>query len=64
MLELRKIKNYIVDVRNEYRNIEFPTSQDVTKTTISIGIIIFIAACIVWLTDFLISYVIKIIFGM
>ncbi|MDR0423717.1 MAG: preprotein translocase subunit SecE [Rickettsiales bacterium] len=58
------IKLYFKEVVGEYKRIIFPTKDDVVKTSIYICVIVFLTACVIWLSDFLISNVMKVIFGL
>jgi preprotein translocase SecE subunit len=58
------VKKYFKEVIDEYKKVVFPPKDDVYKTSLYIGVVIFITACLVSLTDFLISFVIKIILGL
>lgn len=57
-------KKYIKEVIDECRKVVFPTRKDVYVTSIYISVIVFITTIAIALTDFLISRVIKLIFGM
>ena len=57
-------KKYIKEVIGECRKIVFPTWKEVYTTSIYISIIVFITTLAIASTDFLISHVIKLIFGM
>lgn len=56
-------KRYIKEVVEEFRKLSFPVKKDVYSTSIYISIIVFITTIAIALTDFLISQVIKLIFG-
>ena len=57
-------RKYIKEVIDECKKITFPSWKDVYATSIYISVIVFITTIAIALTDFLISYVIKTIFGM
>lgn len=57
-------RKYIREVIDECKKIVFPPKKDVYVTSIYISVVVFIAAVAIALTDFLISHIIKIIFGM
>lgn len=56
-------KRYIKEVIEEFKKLSFPAKKDVYSTSIYISIIVFITTIAIALTDFLISQVIKLIFG-
>ena len=56
-------KKYIKEVIGEYKKIVFPSRKDVYTTSIYISIVVLISTVSIALTDFLISHVIKLIFG-
>ena len=58
------VKKYIKEVIEEYRKVTFPNWKEVYTTSIYISVVIFFTTMAIVLTDFLISRVIKIIFGM
>lgn len=58
------IKKYVKEVIEEYKKVTFPNWKEVYTTSIYISIIIFLTTMAIVLTDFLISHIIKIIFGM
>jgi preprotein translocase SecE subunit len=61
---VEKTKKYLKEVIEEYKKVIFPGKKDVYTTSIYIVVVIFITACLIALTDFLISSIIKIIFGL
>jgi preprotein translocase SecE subunit len=58
------VRRYFNEVIGEFKKVVFPTKKDTYTTSIYIGVVVAITACIVSLTDFLISHIIKIIFGL
>jgi preprotein translocase subunit SecE len=58
------VRNYIREVIEECRKITFPKWKDVYVTSIYISIVILVTTCAITLIDFLISHVVKIIFGL
>ena len=56
-------KKYIKEVAEEYKKITFPSWKDVYVTSIYISIVVLITTLSIALTDFIISHVIKLIFG-
>ncbi len=58
------VRRYFNEVIGEFKKVVFPAKKDTYTTSIYIGVVVAITACIVSLTDFLISHVIKIIFGL
>lgn len=58
------VKKYIREVIEECKKIVFPQWKDVYTTSIYISVVVFITTIAIILTDFLISHIIKIIFGM
>jgi len=57
-------RKYIREVVDECKKIVFPSRKDVYATSVYISVVVFITTIIMALTDFLISHMIKIIFGM
>ena len=57
-------RKYIKEVVDECKKIVFPSWKDVYTTSIYISVIVCITTVAIALTDFLISHIIKIIFGM
>ena len=57
-------KKYIKEVIEECKKITFPNRKEVYTTSIYISVIVFFTSIAIVLTDFLISHVIKLIFGM
>jgi len=57
------LKKYIKEVIEECRKLIFPTKKDVYVTSIYIGIIVLVTTMAIVLADFLISQIIKLIFG-
>jgi preprotein translocase SecE subunit len=58
------VKNYIKDVIEECGKIVFPKWKDVYITAIYISVIVFVTALTITFTDFMISHIVKIIFGL
>ena len=56
-------KKYIKEVIGEYKKIVFPPWKDVYVTSIYISVVVLITTISIALTDFFISHVIKLIFG-
>ena len=57
------VKKYIKEVIEECRKIVFPSWKEVYSTSIYISIVVFLTTLAITGTDFLISRVIKLIFG-
>lgn len=58
------IKRYIKEVIEECKKLTFPKWKEVWTTSIYISIIVFMIAMAILLTDFVISRIIKVIFGL
>jgi preprotein translocase subunit SecE len=64
MLSVFNIGKFLREVYSEYKKVVFPTKDDTIKTSIWIGVVVFVTSCLIWLTDFLISIIIRAIFGL
>ncbi|MDR2526679.1 MAG: preprotein translocase subunit SecE [Rickettsiales bacterium] len=64
MLLVGNIKRYLKEVIEEYKKVIFPKWKEVRGVSIYIGVVVFLSACLIWVADFIISYIIKIIFGL
>ena len=58
------VKKYIKEVIEECKKIVLPKWKDVYTTAIYISVIVFLAALAITFSDFLISHIVKIIFGL
>ena len=58
------VKKYIKEVIEECKKIVFPSWKEVYTTAIYISIIVFIVTLAITFSDFIISHIIKLIFGL
>ncbi len=58
------VKKYIKEVIEEGKKIILPSWKEVYTTAIYISVIVFLAALAITLADFVISHVVKLIFGL